>query len=268
MFTYAYRILVIFRYFYIFVLYPGKMKKYVPNVLTTLNLVCGLISVTLVLQHNLALAAVFIFIAAAFDYLDGTAARLLKAYSELGKQLDSLADLVSFGVAPGLIIFQLLSFHCTNGCNILEQWNVIPYLALLIPVCSALRLAKFNIDLRQEINFIGLPTPANAIFFASIPMILQIQYNIHTFIKLDFMAALFSDPRVLAAITVFFSYLLISDFRMFSMKFKSMSWRENQHRYIILILSLVLLLIFSISAVPMVFLAYLLLSVVYQKKIY
>lgn len=242
------------------------MKKHIPNALTTLNLICGLISVSLVLQNHLVWAAFFIFIAAVFDYLDGTAARLLKAYSELGKQLDSLADLVSFGVAPGLIIFQLLSIHCTNGCNILERWNVVPYLALMIPVCSALRLAKFNIDPRQEVNFIGLPTPANAIFFASIPMIIHIQDRIHTFIQLDFMVALFSNPRVLAVLAVFFSYLLISDLRLFSMKFKSMSWKENQHRFIFLFLSLVLLLIFSISAVPMVILAYLLLSVVYQKK--
>ena len=243
------------------------MKKHIPNILTTLNLVCGLISVTLVLQNHLVWAAGFIFIATVFDYLDGTAARLLKAYSELGKQLDSLADLVSFGVAPGLIVFQLLYLHCSNGCNILERWNVVPYFALLIPVCSALRLAKFNIDPRQEVNFIGLPTPANAIFFASIPMILLVQARIHTFIQLDFMVALFSNPRVLAVLAVFFSYLLISDLRLFSMKFKSMSWKENQHRFVFLILSLVLLLIFSISAVPMVILAYLLLSVAYQKKL-
>jgi CDP-diacylglycerol--serine O-phosphatidyltransferase len=241
------------------------MKKHIPNAFTTLNLVCGLISVTLVLQNHLVWAAFFIFIAAVFDYLDGTAARLLKAYSELGKQLDSLADLVSFGVAPGMIIFQLLSLNCTS-CNILERWHIIPYFALLIPVCSALRLAKFNIDPRQEVNFIGLPTPANAIFFASIPMIIYIQERIHTFIQLDFMVALFSNPRVLAVLAVFFSYLLISDIRLFSMKFKSMSWKENQHRFIFLILSLVLLLIFSISAVPMVILAYLFLSLVYQKK--
>jgi CDP-diacylglycerol--serine O-phosphatidyltransferase len=242
------------------------MKKHIPNTLTTLNLVCGLISISLVMQNRLVWAAVFIFIAAVFDYLDGTAARLLKAYSELGKQLDSLADLVSFGVAPGLIIFQLLSIHCSNGCNILERWNIVPYLALMIPVCSALRLAKFNIDPRQEVNFIGLPTPANAIFFASIPMIIYIQGRIHTFIELDFLAALFSNPRVLSVLAIVFSYLLISEFRLFSMKFKSMAWKENQHRYIFLILSLVLLLIFSISAVPMVILAYLLLSVVYQKR--
>jgi len=243
------------------------MKKHIPNAITTLNLFSGLISITLVMQSNLVWAGIFIFIAAIFDYLDGTAARLLNAHSELGKQLDSLADLVSFGVAPGLIMFQLLSYHCANGCNILERWQIIPYIALLIPVCSALRLAKFNIDPRQEVNFIGLPTPANAIFFASIPLILQIQGSIHTFIQLDFMVALFSNPRVLTVLTVFFSYLLISDFKLFSMKFKSMTWKDNQHRFILLILSLLLLLIFSICAVPMVLLAYLMLSVAFQKKI-
>lgn len=242
------------------------MRKHIPNTLTTLNLVSGLVSITMVMQNHLVWAAVLIFLAAVFDYLDGTAARLLKAYSELGKQLDSLADLVSFGVAPGLIIFQLLYIHCSNGCNILERWNIIPFLALLIPVCSALRLAKFNIDPRQELNFIGLPTPANAIFFASIPLILHLQDRIHTFIQLDFMVALFSNPRVLAALSVFFSYLLISEFRIFSMKFKSMGWKENQHRFIFLGLSLILLVVFSISAIPLIIMAYLLLSLVFQKK--
>jgi len=242
------------------------MKKHIPNALTTLNLVCGLISVSLVLQNRLVWAAGFIFLAAVFDYLDGTSARLLKAYSELGKQLDSLADLVSFGVAPGLIIFQLLSIHCTNSCNLLERWNIIPYLALLIPVCSALRLAKFNIDPRQEVNFIGLPTPANAIFFASIPLVIHLQGRIHTFIDMEFLVVLFSNPRVLSVLAIIFSYLLISEFRIFSMKFKSMAWKENQHRFVLLILSLILLLIFSISAVPMVILLYLLLSLVYQKR--
>jgi CDP-diacylglycerol--serine O-phosphatidyltransferase len=241
------------------------MKKHIPNALTTLNLICGLISVSLVLQNRLVWAAAFIFIAAVFDYLDGTTARLLKAYSELGKQLDSLADLVSFGVAPGMIIFQLLSIHCTNSCNLLERWNVIPYFALLIPVCSALRLAKFNIDPRQEVNFIGLPTPANAIFFASIPLVIHLQGRFHTFIDMDFLVVLFSNPRILSVLAIVFSYLLISEFRIFSMKFKNFSWKENQPRFVLLILSLVLLLIFSISAVPMVILLYLLLSLVYQK---
>ncbi|MCX6245656.1 MAG: CDP-diacylglycerol--serine O-phosphatidyltransferase [Bacteroidetes bacterium] len=243
------------------------MKKHIPNFLTTLNLASGLVSITLVMQGNLVWAAIFIFIATVFDYLDGTAARLLKAFSELGKQLDSLADLVSFGVAPGLIIYQLLSDHCINGCNILERWHVIPYFALLIPVCSALRLAKFNIDLRQTENFIGLPTPANAIFFASIPLIIQTQTRLYTFIQLDFLVAFFSIPRVLAVLSVFFSYLLVSEFKLFSLKFKSLEWKGNEHRYIFLILSLALLVVFSVNAIPMTIVAYLLLSLIYQKKI-
>jgi CDP-diacylglycerol---serine O-phosphatidyltransferase len=242
------------------------MRKHIPNAITVLNLISGLVSITMVMQNSLVWAAVFIFIAAVFDYLDGTTARLLKSYSELGKQLDSLADLVSFGVAPGMILYQLLSLHCSNGCNILERWNVIPFLALLIPVCSALRLAKFNIDTRQSVNFIGLPTPANAIFFASIPLILLVQSHIHTFIQLDFLVALFSNPRVLAALIVFFSYLLVSDFHIFSMKFKSMTWKGNEHRFILIILSLILLFVFSISAIPLVILAYLVLSLFFQKK--
>jgi len=243
------------------------MKKQIPNFLTTLNLICGLVSITLVMQGNLVWASIFIFIATIFDYLDGTAARLLTAYSELGKQLDSLADLVSFGVAPGLIIYQLLAVHCSTGCNILERWHVIPYFALLIPVCSALRLAKFNIDPDQTENFIGLPTPANAIFFASIPLILQLNIREQTFVQLDFLAALFSNPRVLAVLAVFFSYLLISDFHLFSLKFKMLKWQGNEHRFIFLIFSLILLLVFSISAVPLIIVGYLVLSVVFQKRI-
>jgi CDP-diacylglycerol---serine O-phosphatidyltransferase len=241
------------------------MRKHIPNILTSLNLLCGLVSITLVMQNRLEWAALFIFVAAVFDYLDGTAARLLKAYSELGKQLDSLADLVSFGVAPGLIIFQLLTINCTS-CNVLERWHIIPYIAFLIPVCSALRLAKFNIDPRQEVNFIGLPTPANAIFFASIPLIILMQERIHTFIRLDFLVPVLSNPRVLATLAICFSYLLISDIPLFSMKFRSMAWKENQHRFIFMTFSILLLLLFSISAVPMVILLYLVLSLVYQKK--
>jgi CDP-diacylglycerol---serine O-phosphatidyltransferase len=243
------------------------MKKHIPNFLTTLNLASGMVSITLVLQGDLVWAALFIFIATIFDYLDGTAARLLKAWSELGKQLDSLADVVSFGVAPGLIAFQLLSIHCSSGCNVLERWHVIPYFALLIPVCSALRLAKFNIDPNQAENFTGLPTPANAIFFASIPLILQPQARLYTLVPLDFMVAFLSNPRVLAVLCVFFSYLLVSEFRLFSMKFKSIEWKGNEHRYFFLVLSLVLLVIFSFHAVPLVILAYLLISLAFQKRI-
>jgi CDP-diacylglycerol---serine O-phosphatidyltransferase len=244
-----------------------KFAKQIPNILTGLNLFCGLISVTMVLHGNFIWASLFIYIAAVFDYLDGTAARLLDARSELGKQLDSLADVVSFGVAPGIIIFQLIVLTCTGSCNILEKMQIIPYFALLIPVSAAFRLAKFNIDPRQEENFIGLPTPANAIFFASIPLVLFLQPHLFSLIRLDFMISFFSNTRVLAILAVFFSYLMVSDFLLFGMKFKSLTWKGNEARFILLLIALVLIILFSLSAIPLIILVYLLLSMVFQKKI-
>jgi len=244
-----------------------KLKQYVPNTLTTLNLISGLVSLTLILHNNFTMAAVFIFIAAIFDFLDGMTARLLKAYSELGKQLDSLADMVSFGVVPGILVFQILFINCAGSGNILERLHITPYFALLIPVCSAMRLAKFNIDLRQENNFIGLPTPANALFFASIPLIEGMQPGFLTLIRLDFLAEFLYNTRVLTILTVFFSYLLISDFRIFSMKFKSINWKGNQVRYLFLIISLILIVLFSLSAIPLIIFTYLLLSLFMQRYI-
>ena len=244
-----------------------KIKQYIPNALTTLNLISGLISLTLTHDGKYAYAALFIFIAAVFDFLDGNAARILKAYSELGKQLDSLADMVSFGVAPGIMIFQMLSYHCAGSCNVLEKMHITPYLAFLIPVCSALRLAKFNIDLRQEVNFIGMPTPAIAIFFASVPLVLFVQPNLYSLIHLDFLVEFFSNTRILTILVVFFSYLLISDFRIFSMKFKSLAWAGNQLRYILLIISLLLFTLFFLSAIPMIIILYVLISIFFQNYI-
>lgn len=244
-----------------------NLKQHIPNFLTTLNLFSGLISLTLILQGDYAYAAMFIFIAAVFDFLDGNAARMLKAHSELGKQLDSLADLVSFGVAPGIMIFRMISSNCAGSCNLLEQMHITPYFAMLIPVCSALRLAKFNIDLRQEVNFIGLPTPANAIFFASIPLVLYVQPQLFSLIQLDFLGSLFSNSRVLTILAVLFSYMLISDFRIFSMKFKNLKWEGNQLRYVLLLLSVVLFLLFFLSAIPLIIVCYILLSIFFQQYI-
>jgi len=244
-----------------------KIKQYIPNFLTTMNLFCGLLSIIMIMNGNFIWSGLFIVIAAVFDYLDGTAARLLKAYSELGKQLDSLADVVSFGVAPGILIFKMLYAGCATGCNILEQMHITPYFALLIPVCSALRLAKFNIDLRQEENFIGLPVPANAMFFASIPLILYLQPQLFSILSFDFFIDFFSNTRVLTILVVFFSYMLISDFRIFSMKFKNLGWKGNQLRYIFLVLSVLLLILFSLTAIPIIIFLYLILSIFLQHLI-
>ncbi|MEI6884599.1 MAG: CDP-diacylglycerol--serine O-phosphatidyltransferase [Bacteroidota bacterium] len=244
-----------------------KIKYYIPNFVTLLNLGSGMLSITSMMSGQVVWAAVFIFIAAVFDFLDGTLARLLDARSELGKQLDSLADVVSFGVAPGIIVFNLLSANCAISCNALDRMHITPYFALLIPLCSAVRLGKFNLDLRQTVNFIGLPVPANAIFFASIPLVLFLQPHIYSLIKLDFFMDFFANSRVLVILTVFFSYLLVSDFKIFSIKFKTMGWAENMKAYILLILSLVLLLLFSLNAIPLIILLYLLLSIIFQRSI-
>lgn len=244
-----------------------KIRYYIPNFVTLLNLVSGVLAITHILNGQLEWAAVFIFIAGVFDFLDGTLARLLDARSELGKQLDSLADIISFGVAPGILIYHLLAANCTGSCNALDRWHITPYFALLIPVCSAIRLAKFNLDLRQTVNFIGLPTPANAMFFASIPLVIFLQPHLYSIINLDFIADFFSSNRVIAVLTVFFSYLLISDFKIFSMKFKSKGWAENKMRYILMIASLILLILFSLNALPMIIFLYLLISLGYQRSI-
>jgi len=242
-------------------------KKRIPNTLTAFNLIAGLFAIIQVLEGDLMIASLFIFLAALFDFLDGTAARLLDAGSELGKQLDSLADLVSFGVAPGLIMYQLISSGCDGSCNILEQLHITPYFALLIPVCSAFRLARFNIDLSQEEHFIGMPTPANAIFFASIPLVLFYQSNQLSLIQLDFLNDFFANSRILAILTVLFSYLLISDFRMFSLKFRRMIWKGNEMRYLFLGLSVACLILFALYAIPLIILTYFIISLFFQKQI-
>jgi CDP-diacylglycerol--serine O-phosphatidyltransferase len=244
-----------------------NFKQHIPNTITILNLLSGLISLTLTFKGNYVGASLFIFLAAIFDFLDGNAARMLKAYSEMGKQLDSLADVVSFGVAPGIMVFQMISVQCGGSCNLFEQLHITPYFAMLIPVCSALRLAKFNIDLRQEVNFIGLPTPANAIFFASIPLVLYVQPEMFSLIHFDFLVTFFSNTRVLAILALFFSYLLISDFKVFSMKFKNLAWAGNQLRYVLLILSVILFILLSLDAIPIIILAYILISIFFQNYI-
>jgi CDP-diacylglycerol---serine O-phosphatidyltransferase len=244
-----------------------SIRQHIPNSITVLNLSSGMLSLIYTLEGNLVVAASLIFLAAVFDFLDGTAARLLKAYSVMGKELDSLADVVSFGVAPGLIIYQMLSVHCAGSCNLLERYHITPYFALLIPVMSALRLAKFNTDPRQEVNFVGLPTPANAIFFASVPLVLFLQPRLFALIHFDILVNFLSNTRVLAILVVFFSYLLVSDVKLFSLKFKTLDWKGNSVRYIFLSAALLMLLLFTLQAIPLIVLAYLGISLFIQGKL-
>lgn len=215
------------------------IKKHIPNSITCLNLFSGCVAVFLAFKGNYEGAIIAILLAAVFDFFDGFAARLLKAYSPMGKELDSLADMVSFGVAPGAIVFSLLSE--TNVC----EW--LPFLAFLIPVFSGLRLAKFNIDERQTTSFIGLPTPANAIFWAGLA------FSYSTF--------LIANYWILIALTIIFSYLLVAEIPMFSLKMKSLSWKANQTQYLFLIGCAAILVAFGLNAFPILIGWYILLSV-------
>jgi len=218
-------------------------KKHIPNFLTLLNLLAGCVGIIFALEGNQFLAAVFIWTAAIMDFLDGFAARLLKVHSAIGKELDSLADVVSFGVLPSCILFQML--RGASGSEIL------PYAAFLVALFSALRLARFNVDDRQSDSFIGLPVPANAIMISSYPLIAE---------ETGFF--LFDNAAFLIFLTVLSSYLLVSGIPLFAFKFKGFGWKENRPKYIFLLLSLCLIALFRIPAIPAIILLYILFSVI------
>jgi len=228
------------------------MKKHIPNFITSLNLLSGCFGIGFVFGGNVIMASYLIGIAAIFDLLDGMVARLLNVKSEFGKQLDSLADLISFGLLPGIILYSLLriAFNEAEGFQ-----AYLPFIAFLIPLFSALRLAKFNIDDKQAESFIGLPTPANAIFIASIPLIL-IQQN-ETAIS-----NLFGNPGFIIFLVLVLSFLLVAPIPLFSMKFKDLSWAKNYIQYIFIIISVILFIIFYFQAIPIIILLYILLSII------
>lgn len=231
------------------------MKKHIPNFITSLNIISGCIGIGFVIKGDIVLASYMIGFAAIFDFLDGLIARLLKAQSELGKQLDSLCDIVSFGVLPGVILFSLLSpiYAETEGAV-----SYLPFLAFLIPLFSALRLAKFNIDDRQTDHFIGLPVPANALFFASIPLIITFQSE-------SFLGRILSNPVFLFLFILFFSYMLVSSIPLFSLKFKDTSWKNNYIQYIFILFSLILFIVLFYQSIPIILFLYIILSIIYYK---
>jgi CDP-diacylglycerol---serine O-phosphatidyltransferase len=226
------------------------MKKHIPNLITCLNLLSGCIGIVYAFEGDLIIAGYAILLAALFDFIDGLIARLLNVYSEIGKQLDSLADMVSFGVLPSVIIYQLFLQSPQVG-------NVSPYLnfsAFLIAIFSGLRLAKFNIDVRQSENFIGLPTPANAVLIASLPMILA-QGN-------WFLSAYILNPFFLFIFSLGMSILLVTEIPLISLKFKSLKISDNLFRYILVISAVLLVIIFKFAAVPLIVFIYILLSLI------
>ena len=245
-----------------------NIKKHIPNAITCGNLLCGCLAIVAAFNGNLVWSAYLVGIAAVLDFFDGFAARLLKVSGEMGKQLDSLADMVTFGVVPGVVMFQLMKGEIFN-CRI-ETMNVYTmyfykynkYIALIIPIFSALRLAKFNIDTRQTSSFIGVPTPANAILICSLPLINHFQPS---FIGIDISLPI-ANIYFLISLSIIMSYLMVAELPLFALKFKNFGWTDNKIRYAFLISSLLLLIVFHFIAIPIIIFLYIVLSIINNIK--
>jgi CDP-diacylglycerol--serine O-phosphatidyltransferase len=224
------------------------LKKHIPNAITCANLFSGCIGIVYAFNGALETAAYFVLLSGIFDFFDGFVARLLHVKSDIGKELDSLADVVSFGFLPGMVMFQLLSQSDFSS-------PYLPYFGFIITVFSALRLAKFNIDTRQTEDFIGLNTPMNTLFIVSLP-----------FIQKDYPALISSAP-LLVGLIILLSWLLVSEIKIFSLKFNSTSWAKNKIKYIFLILSVLLVAVLKFAAIPLVLVLYIGLSVIHFRQI-
>lgn len=238
--------------------------KYLPNAITLLNVLFGSVAAVFAVLNKLEWAALFFALGVLCDFLDGLAARMLGVQSELGIQLDSLADMITSGLVPGLVMCQLLAMSVNAGWNTesffaeamdRESWwgAWFPFAGLLITLASAVRLARFNVDENQVSSFTGLPTPANALLILSLPLILY--YN-----GSEFTNSVILNPWVLLGLTLLSSYLLNSPLRLFALKFDNYSFRDNGLKYIFLVISLVLLLTLQFLAVPVIVLFYVLTS--------
>ena len=251
--------------------------KHIPNLFTLLNLVFGCLAIIVILQSGISLitteegvqmmnmpeqiflASLFIALAAVVDFFDGFVARLMKASSDMGKQLDSLADVVSFGVAPALIVYQFLRLSVAreeNGLDASFGW-LLP--ALLLPCAAAWRLARFNIDETQTYHFKGVPVPAVGLLVASFPLIFW-----HS--STDTVTGIFLNKWIWYAVVVLLSWLMVSSMPVMSLKFKDYSFKNNMSKWLLILLAIVLVLLFKWTAVPLIFIAYILLSLPLSNK--
>lgn len=239
-------------------------RNHIPNLITLLNLSAGLIALVFAFETNLQMAFFWVCAGIFFDFWDGFFARILNAKSAIGLQLDSLADMVTSGVVPGVVMFQLLA----NINDMHEEYNlaaennymgILPYFGFIITLASCYRLAKFNVDTRQTDSFIGLPTPANALFIMSLPIILH-----HTGGDGWLFDAL-SNPYVLIGISLLSAFMLNAEIPLFSLKVKYFNWESNKIQFIFLIVAVLMLFFFQYLAIPLIILFYVLLSVIANK---
>lgn len=241
-----------------------EIKKHIPNLITLLNLSAGLLAVIAIFKGYYDEAFIFVCLGIFFDFWDGFLARKLHVSGELGLQLDSLADMVTSGVVPGLMMFRLIETiqNTQPQYNVTEDtiyMGMIPYFGFLITIASAYRLAKFNIDKRQIDSFIGLPTPANALLIMSIPMIQYVN-------AYDWVTDLLNNPFVLLLITFLSAYFLNANIPLFSLKLKSFGWKEAKLQYSFMGFAIVLFLFLDFIAIPIIVLSYVLLSIIINSK--
>lgn len=241
-----------------------EIKKHIPNFITLLNLSSGLLAVIAIFKGYYDEAFLFVCLGIFFDFWDGFFARKFNVSGELGLQLDSLADMVTSGVVPGLMMFSLIEtiqntqeqFYVTEDTFYM---GVVPYFGFLITIASCYRLAKFNIDKRQIDSFIGLPTPANALLIMSIPMI-QFENSYESITEL------LSNPYVLMGITFLSAYFLNAHIPLFSLKLKSLAWEKAKVQYLFIFFSIILFLLLDFIALPLIILSYVLVSVFLNKR--
>jgi CDP-diacylglycerol--serine O-phosphatidyltransferase len=239
-----------------------KIISQIPNFITSLNLVSGSVAIIFAIDGHLVWAAIFICLAALFDFLDGFAARMLKAYSEIGKQLDSLADVVSFGVAPAAILFTLFEFSLFGKNDPIHEisgkwfeWLIL-FSAFLLPVFGAIRLARFNTNTSDENFFRGLPIPANGLFWAAMGLMLQSP-------KYADLLKLVYTTKNLVILGIFMSGMMVIQMPMFSMKLKSLRLNENWYRYLFLGLSALILIVFNVYGLAFIIFLYILMNAIF-----
>ena len=242
-----------------------NIKRSIPNIFTLLNLLSGTIAVIFAVQGQLVIAAYLVFLGIFFDFFDGFFARLLNVQGELGKQLDSLADVVTSGVVPGIVLFQLLKSK--NAIEIFNteivSWQTnevefLPFIGLAVTLAVAYRLAKFNIDERQTSSFIGLPTPAAALVVLSLPLILE-------YSAFETASVIIQNKWFLILLTAILCYLMNAEIPLFSLKFKNYTWKDSKVKFIFIMLTAILLVIFQFIAIPLVILLYVFISLLTNK---
>jgi CDP-diacylglycerol---serine O-phosphatidyltransferase len=235
------------------------MKQHIPNAITCCNLACGCLAILEACAGELENASYLVGLAVVFDFMDGLAARMLRVVSKIGKDLDSLADMVTFGVVPGILLYKLIQVaiaaNITEGEAEPGVWmRVLPLTAILMCIFAAIRLAKFNNDPRQTDSFIGLPTPASAMVIASLPLIMSPNGETGTFLEQP------QSPWLLAGLAILMSFLMVSEIHLFALKFKHFHWRGNEVRFLFLAACAVLLGLLQYAALPVAILIYIVIS--------